>query len=206
MEENNSSVLNIDKQSDTQLNQTVPIGLDRFAMFNMFVKDAIDKISSGVSEEDYVNLFGKLSALRKSKSAPGKMQKRMKTNLMSSLVAEVEAMAEEEQLQEKLQKLDKLVEDSTLEEGKEAWRPNGNVNDHLRSYAMAVKLKRKSSLEECLREREQATETLRQQVGRFRGQVRSMKMKLQNLHDQSLDNSVINSVDAMIKDKEKKFK
>uniref|UniRef100_A0A1B6GMZ7 Uncharacterized protein n=1 Tax=Cuerna arida TaxID=1464854 RepID=A0A1B6GMZ7_9HEMI len=204
MEENNSSVSNVDKQYKVQLNQS--LGLDRYALFNIFVKNAIDKISSGVSEEQYMNLFGNLSALRKSKSAPGKMQKRMKINLMESLVNEVEAMAEEENLQEKLQKLDKLVEEATIDEEKETWRPNGNVNDHLRSHVMAMKLKHKNSLEECVREKEQATEALRQQVNRHRCQVRLLEAKLQNLHDQSLDCSVINSVDTKITERIKEFK
>lgn len=44
--ENDSSVMNVDSQPD-QMNQSC-IGLDRFAMFNIYVKNAIEQVASGV--------------------------------------------------------------------------------------------------------------------------------------------------------------
>lgn len=44
--ENDSSVMNVDSLTD-QMNQS-SLGLDRFAMFNIYVKNAIEQVVSGV--------------------------------------------------------------------------------------------------------------------------------------------------------------
>lgn len=73
------------------------------------------------SEDQYLNLFGKLSVLRKTKSAPIRIQKRMKTKLAEFLMSEVNQMVTDERVKEKMEKIDSLVDKFALEDGTKAW-------------------------------------------------------------------------------------
>jgi hypothetical protein len=73
------------------------------------------------SEEDFYHLLGQLSITKKNKSVPGKMHKKMKSGLIDSLTSEMQQIVEEENIKENLQQLEKLVDESALENGQEAW-------------------------------------------------------------------------------------
>lgn len=73
------------------------------------------------SEDTYVKLFGGLSALKKSKKAPMKMHNTMKTKLLESLSSYIEQMVQEEEMEEKFNKLESLVDDCALYEGRDTW-------------------------------------------------------------------------------------
>lgn len=79
-------------------------------------------------------------------------------------------------------------------------RPNGDVNDHMRSHFMQVKMNFKSALEVTVSEREKATEMLRQEVSSIRAQVRSIESKLQSLLESNEDCSALKEFDAKIED------
>lgn len=79
-------------------------------------------------------------------------------------------------------------------------RPNGDVNDHMRSHFMQVRMDFKKALEVEVSEREKATEMLRQEVSSSRAQLRSIEAKLQSLLASNEDCSALQEFDDKIVD------
>lgn len=79
-------------------------------------------------------------------------------------------------------------------------RPNGDVNDHMRSHFMQVRMDFKSALEVQVSEREKATEMLRQEVSSSRAQLRSIEAKLESLLASNEDCSALQEFDDKIVD------
>lgn len=79
-------------------------------------------------------------------------------------------------------------------------RPNGDVNDHMRSHFMQVRMDFKSALEVKVSEREKATEMLKQEVSSSRAQLRSIEAKLQSLLASNEDCSALQEFDDKIVD------
>ncbi|XP_054278798.1 polyamine-modulated factor 1-like [Macrosteles quadrilineatus] len=172
--------------------------LNRYSRLSIYLKNAIENISSGVSEEHYADCLGVLRAIRQSRSVPGKIQKKMKAELMDSLLTQIQETVQEEKIKENLHQLEKLVDQSMLEEGQKSWRPNGNVKDHIRSHMMEVKQKHKDKLERQVREKEQESECVLREVIRLRSQVRSLESRLLAVKSQCSDDSVEDKIDTIM--------
>lgn len=66
-------------------------------------------------------MFGKLSVLSKSRTAPIRMQNRMKNNLVDGLTEEINRMVTDERVCESFNKLDNITDECALYEGETAW-------------------------------------------------------------------------------------
>ncbi|XP_014485772.1 PREDICTED: uncharacterized protein LOC106750156 [Dinoponera quadriceps] len=137
-------------------------------LFRMAISHTFKNIAESVSEDEFVET---LTILKSNPHTAKKLHKAMVEELYKSMNADLEAMLEEDTLQEALAKVARLSEDSTVSADKEAWRPPGDVALHLRSLDAYTIRQATEELEKRVNEMERENETLMKSIAESRSRI-----------------------------------
>lgn len=160
--------------------------------FRVALHKTVEAITSGVSEDKFIELYGGLEVFKKKRSATHKLHDLLNKTLLSSTTDLFENMIEEENLNTKFALLSSLCEENILETGAVSWRPPGSVRSHMRTFTISEKLKIVNNLEDYVSKKETDVERLMDEVNTSRGRLSKVESDLSEILERSENCSIHN--------------
>ncbi|GFG32027.1 hypothetical protein Cfor_06829, partial [Coptotermes formosanus] len=131
-------------------------------LFRVRMRGIFEKITAGVSTERFEEIHS--AVLQGSHGLAGHLHKIWQAAALDGMVKELDEIIIEEHLGEKLKQRARIIEECKEDENTVAWRPPGKPTEHIRSYDMKEKIKRKDQLEAFVKTKEAELEQLRREV------------------------------------------
>ncbi|KAK0158815.1 hypothetical protein PV328_009766 [Microctonus aethiopoides] len=134
---------------------------DNALTFRATMQNIFKNIAESVSEEEFM---GCLTFFKSKQSLLRKLHRTMVDDLYESMNAELEEILAEGSLSEALGKLKELSTQSIHDPNHIAWRPPGNVLEHLRSHDAEKMIKEQEILQELVEDLEVKNDELKERI------------------------------------------
>ncbi|XP_015588198.1 polyamine-modulated factor 1 isoform X2 [Cephus cinctus] len=132
----------------------------------------------GKSEDTFIENF---SIFKEKAFIARKLHKALITDLHKSMDAVLEEMLEDGSLVEALAMASRLSEKAIIPAGESAWRPPGNIEQHLRSLDAEIIQEQNQKLEELVNKLEAENEVLIHQITESRNKVLIIDKRMNNI-------------------------
>ncbi|KDR09640.1 uncharacterized protein LOC110838588 [Zootermopsis nevadensis] len=150
-------------------------------LFRVRMRGVFEKIMTGVSLEKFEEIYE--AVLQGRLSCAGRLHTIWTSTALEGMVKELDEVIIEENVNDKLKQLAEITEECQQDRGTLAWRPPANLSEHVRSFDMKEKIKRRNEFEAFVSDKEAEVEKLKREVSDGRMRV----WKLENVLNEQLN-------------------
>lgn len=161
-------------------------------LFRVRMRGIFEKVTAGISTERFEEIHG--AVLQRSQRLARHLHKIWQAAALDGMVKELDEIIIDEHLDEKLKQRARIIEECQEDKSAVAWRPPGKPTEHIRSFDMKEKIKRKKQLEVFVKSKEAELEQLRREVSDGR-------MRIQEL-DSVLDTQINKLLSVYMREKQ----